>query len=49
MIKEMTRDWNYARITQIRKLKNKVSIKELNRRFGQSLVDRALNTKVMIY
>jgi hypothetical protein len=45
------RDWQYARIAQIRKLKRKrVSLKELRRRFGVSLVDRALNTKSqMIY
>jgi ribosomal protein S19E (S16A) len=44
-VQEKMRDWQYARIAQIRKLKKTVSIKELTRRFGASLVDRALNTK----
>jgi hypothetical protein len=48
-INDIKRDWYYARITQIRKLKKTTSVKELTRRFGVSLVDRALNTKNMIY
>ncbi|MFA5166879.1 MAG: hypothetical protein WC449_06340 [Candidatus Paceibacterota bacterium] len=48
--KDNISEWQFARITQIRKLKKqRVSIKSLSKRFGAALVDRALNTKNMIY